>query len=176
MLWFHCDNTTGAIVTAGIGPEEIAHLQTAPTGQTLVVVPDGSVSNPFSEEPDFTVLKDYLRAKIDKDAGAFRARFITDVPGQSQTYEKKESECRAWTDGDEVANPDKYPFMIAEATVRGVPVAQVRAEIFAQVSMLTPLAALIEAHRVAAKTGVSNATTLLSVLQNAEVDWEGLLP
>lgn len=54
-------------------------------------------SNPLIQteglyELDLNVFRLALYAQIDKDAGAFRARFITDVPGQAQTYEKKERE------------------------------------------------------------------------------------
>lgn len=177
MLWFYCDDTTGAILSGGMAPnEDAAKMQPGREGANLFVVPDGSIDAPFDTIPNFSRLKDYLRAKVDADAGAFRSQFITDVPGQAQTYEKKEAEARLWTDGDEAANPDRYPFMLAEAQVRGIPIGQVRGEIIAQVGQLTPLAAMIEAHRVAAKQAILTATTLPAIMGAAEVDWPGLLP
>ena len=117
-------------------------------------------------------IRDALLDRIDREAGAIRARFITDVPGQAQTYEKKEAEARAWTAGDPEAD---YPFMAAEATVRGVPIAQVRAEIMAQVDALKPIAALVEAHRIHAKQSVKDAETVAGMILAATVDWEAVL-
>lgn len=177
MLWFYCDDTTGAILSGGMAPnEDAAKMQPGREGATLYVVPDGSIDSPFAQAPDFSRLRDHLRAVIDEGAGAFRARFVTDIPGQAQTYEKKEAEARRWTDGDEVANPDRYPFMLTEAQVRGIPIAQVRGEIMEQVGHLTPLAALIEAHRVAAKQDILAASTLPAIIAASVVDWGALLP
>lgn len=172
--WFVCDRNSGAIVTGGASPTEAdAQMRPLAESEQLYVVPDGAVGNAFSSTPDFTALKTHLRAAVDAAAGAFRTRFITDVPGQAQTYERKEAEARAWTDGADAA---QFPFMSTEAMVRSIPIAQVRAEIMAQVNALTPLAALIEAHRVVAKQAIDAATTLPAIIAAAEVDWEGLLP
>jgi len=173
MLWFHCDDNTGAIVTGGMSPTiEMAQAQQAAPGSSLFVVPDGSVANVFSAEPNFTVLREMLCQKIDGQAGELRMRFITDVPGQAQTYEKKEREARTWAPGNETAHPELYPFMIAEAQARGIDVAEVRAQIIRQVDALTPIAARIEARRVAAKAAISAATVLPHILAAAQVDWQ----
>jgi hypothetical protein len=175
-LWFHCDVETGAFITGGASVTEAdARGNLPPDGQVIVVVPDGSVSSPFPGPPNFSKLREHLRATIDQQAGALRARYISDAPGQAQTYEKKENEARSWFDGDEVANPHKYPFMIKEAEIRGVPIEQVRDEIMEQVNLLTPLAALIEAHRIAAKQAVLTAATLPAIVAAGTVDWENLL-
>lgn len=173
--WFFCDDQTGTIVSGGIAPDDQAQLQQPPEGQTLIIVADGAVASPFSATPDFTVLRERLRRQIDSQVGALRAQFITDVPGQAQTYEKKEAEARLWYEGDDQANPQRYPFMIAEANVRGISVADVCAEIMAQVGQLTPIAALLEAHRVAAKQAILNAATLPEIVAAARVDWQGLV-
>lgn len=173
MLWFHCNNDTGAIETGGMASDEVgARQQVAPIGSTLFVVPDGSISNTWTEMPDFTVLKAMLGAQIDAGAGALRARYITDVPGQAQTYERKEREARTWTDGADDAD---FPFLGTEASVRGITTAEVRAEVMAQVNALTPLAALIEAHRMAAKKGIEAAATLPAIVDAAAVDWDNVL-
>ena len=134
------------------------------------------VGSAYSATPDFTALRAYYRAKIDAEVGAVRVQFITDVPGQAQTYEKKEAEARLWTTGDEVTNPDRYPFMLAEAAVRAIPISQVRTEIMAQVDQLTPVAALMEAHRVNAKQIVLAATTLPDIVNGAVIPWNLILP
>ena len=74
----------------------------------------------FSLPIDLALVRTFYHARIDQEAGACRSRFITSVPGQAQTYLRKEAEARAWTDGDEVAHPEAYPFMLVEAGVRGV--------------------------------------------------------
>lgn len=174
--WYHCDIQTGAIRAAGFSPNETeARLNTAPDGCVLFMVADGLIYDPFSN-PDFSRLKDWLRGNVDREAGDLRAQYVTDVPGQAQTYEKKEAEARLWTDGDETAHPERYPFMLTEAQVRAVPISQVRAEIMAQVNLLTPVAALIEAHRVAAKMAVSAATTIPEIMTAGTVDWQSLVP
>lgn len=173
MLWFYCNNDTGAIETGGMASDEVgARQQVAPTGSTLFVVPDGSISNTWTGTPDFAVLKAMLGAQIDAGAGALRARFITDVPGQAQTYERKEREARAWTEGADDAD---FPFLATEASVRGVAIGTVRAEVMAQVNALTPMAALIEAHRMAAKIAIAGATTLPAIVAAAEIDWTAIL-
>lgn len=171
-MWFFCDDGTGAIVSGGVATFHDASLQTPPDGQSLYVVPDGSIGFPFSETPDFSLLRNGLLEKVDAEAGTIRRTYITDVPGQAQTYEKKEAEARRWQAGD----PDSdYPFMAAEAAAREVPIAQVRAEILAQVDALTPRAALIEAHRLASKERIRNGSTLPAIMAASQIDWEGLL-
>jgi hypothetical protein len=115
---------------------------------------------------------EWLHRKIDIEAGALRATFITDVPGQAQTYERKEREARSWVEG---ADPADFPFLTMEAQVRGVPVAQVQSEVMAQVNALTPLAAVIEAHRIAAKNNVVAAVTIGERAEAANVDWQSIL-
>ncbi len=173
--WFFCDDSSGAIFSGGIASFEDAHRQAPGEGQTLYVVPDGLVGSPFGDTPDFALLRAHLCLQIDIAAGSLRTRFITDIPGQAQTYEKKEMEARSWSVGAEAANPGAFPFILAEATVRGVSSETVRDEIMAQVQALTPLAAAIEAHRIAAKQAVAAAATLPAIVAAATVDWEELV-
>lgn len=148
-----------------------AAAQEVPEGLAVLQVPQAVVAtNPV----DLDALKTYFNGKIDAAVGALRQQFITDVPGQSETYYKKETEARSWTDGDEVAHPEKYPFMLAEASVRSVPISQVQSEIMAQVNALVPIAASIEAHRVAAKSSVLAASTLPTIMTAATVDWQAV--
>lgn len=175
MLWFYCDDVTKLVVSGGTSPNvEQAQIQPPIPGATLFIIPDGSVNSPFSDTPDFSALKSHLNLKIDAEAGEFRKRFITDTPGQAQTYEKKEVEARGWFTGDHLSNPDKYPFMLAEATVRGVSVEEVRDSIMAQVNMLIPLAAMVEAHRITAKSLISSSSNLPDIINASSVDWDGL--
>lgn len=127
-----------------------------------------------SATPDeFTAHEAGLHRVIDDQAGDFRKQFITDVPGQQQTYAEKEREARAFQGGD-----DPGPFLTAEAAARGIPVANVAAEIIATADYWRGLAALIEAARIAAKRVVTTekaAGDWSAMDAAAEVDWEGLL-
>lgn len=178
--WIVYDTSTFEVVSGGSGSG--SEIPRQPAGRAALPVSPQVLRISWAPEEgpiDIAALKSDLCDKLDREAGAFRIRFITDVPGQAQTYEKKEAEARLWAingAGDEVTNPDRYPFIIAEATVRSMTFADVQAEIMAQVSLLTPLAALIEAHRVNAKQAVLSGTTLPEIIGASLVDWEGLLP
>jgi len=171
MLWYYCDNETGAILTGGLSPnEETAkkNSELTPEGAGFYMVPDGSVSNMFEGTPDFSVLQNDLCNRIDREAGELRALFITDVPGQPQTYERKEREARAWTPESDPAN---FPFMTAEADERGIDIAVVQAEIMQQVETLIPLAARVEGRRIATKERIMKSTTLPGIISAYKVDW-----
>jgi len=173
------DRATGALVQyARVRENQVGLYENA---QNMVLAfPHSGISTSISNgqtvlDLDLAVLKPALRARVDRDVGEVRATFITDVPGQAQTYEKKEAEARLWTDGDEVTHPERYPFMLTEAQVRGVTIAQVQAEIMAQVDALTPVAATVEAHRIAAKAAISAASTASEAVLAAAVDWQAVL-
>jgi glycogen debranching enzyme len=120
-------------------------------------------------------LKQALRAMVDQQSGNFRLRFITDIPGQSQVYQKKESEATAWTPGDELINPDRYPFMLAESSTRGISVSQVREEILAQVAYYSAISSKIESTRVASKQKILNAVDIPSAISASIIDWEHII-
>ena len=98
----------------------------------------------------------------------FDRLFITDVPGQAQTYERKETEARKWQEGD----PDSdYPFMAAEASMTGQTLEQVRDSILGAVNQLVPLAAHIEGKRMAAKKAIAAETNIKAIVNAAQVDF-----
>lgn len=142
------------------------------TGETWHLLPMEAMN---SLPVDLAIVKDFYCARIDAGAGDARSRFITDVPGQAQTYEKKEAEARAWTAGDDAAHPERYPFMLAEAVATGQTIAEVRASIMAQVDLLTPIAARIEGARIAAKMSAQAAATIPEIAAAATVDWNAVL-
>lgn len=144
-------------ILANTGPDEVGY---AVPQQAVMTFPI-----------DIPMIRAFYHERIDQEAGAFRSRFITDVPGQAQTYVRKEIEARSWVEGDEASNPDAYPFMIAEAAIRSVPIEQVRDEIMAQVNALAPIAALIEAKRIYAKRAVDDAADIPAIASAAAIDW-----
>lgn len=117
-----------------------------------------------------------LIAEINSGAEAARKTITPDIFGQSYADLKLADEARAWVTGDDVAYPERYRFMIAEAARRSVSVATVRAD---QVSWLTtnePSLADIEAYRKAAIADVLAASTASAKHTAAVVDWNALLP
>lgn len=115
-----------------------------------------------------------LHAQIDLAAGAFRARFITDVPGQAQTYEAKAAEAAAWLTASD-PDPADYPFLSAEAAASGLTVLAVAQTIAATTTEWRHLAAAIEGARMGAKRAVTAATTAETKRAAANVDWEALI-
>lgn len=66
-------------------------------------------------------------AAIDAAAGAARARYITDVTGQSAVYLRKAEQARAWLASGLAGDPP--PYIAAEAAARGLVPADLAAEI-----------------------------------------------
>lgn len=181
-MWFFCDDVSQDIVTGGFVPEASdAELQAVPAGQSMFTVPDGTIGNPFSATPDFTLLKAYLRNQINLQAESLFVQYATAIAGQDRRYLIKQQEAVAYTPGDEVANPANYPFMIAEAQIRtlvsGAPVtvATVQTEIMAQITESIAPEAGIEAYRVALRLQVTNATKLPTMVNAANQDWAAIL-
>jgi hypothetical protein len=181
--WFHCDDTTGAIVSYGMSPnDKEASLQAPAEGLSLYVVPDGLVTIvPQLGGFDLTRLRAWARAKIDAEADAVFRSYVTDIAGQDRRYLLKSQEAQAWSDGDELANPERYPFMIAEAAIRSqvfgqaVTVAQVRGEIIAQVQQSVLPEAALEGAKVAYKLLAQSAPTLPAIVAAANVDWQAVI-
>ena len=160
------DGTTTRIIGVPDYPSLIANTEAGEIGYEVPLLA-------VSEFPiKLDMVRAFYHARIDVAAGAERSKYITDVPGQAQTYQRKEDEARRWSEGDEAAHPELYPFMIAEADMRGVPIEQVRDEILAQVNALAPLAAMIEAKRICAKRAVDAAEDIPGIAGAAAVDWE----
>lgn len=102
------------------------------------------------------------QAQVDDAAGQARLRYITDVPGQQATYQRKEQQAREWT---EAGYPEPAPsFILAEAqALQTTPQA-----IAVQVITLADFWAYvkgpeIEASRIQWKAAVRAATSLEAV-------------
>lgn len=180
--WFHCDDGTKGIVAGGVSATTAeAQLQVAPSGQTLYVVPDGTIGSPFSATPDFTALQTYYLDYINNQVEPFITEGTTTIKGQDKRYLMKQTEATVWTTGDDVAFPGKYPFMIAEAAARTavsgatVTVATVRNQIIDEINATIDLEAGLEGYRVAFRTAVLAATTLPDIVAAGEVDWQSLV-
>jgi hypothetical protein len=167
-------NATGVIDGWGDIPTNQIPLQ-ARSGMTVLecsqdTVQRDVVDNRTVISVDLAWVKNSLRALVDSNVQSARSNLITDIAGQSQVYEKKEAEARAWVAGDETANPDKYPFMIAEASALNVSVSDVRDSIIAKVNAVTPVMAELEAKRLAAKVAISNADSISEAIASSLID------
>lgn len=120
------------------------------------------VLNPALLPAAITQAQARAQAQVDDAAGRARLRYITDVPGQQATYQRKEQQAREWT---EAGYPEPAPsFIAAEAeALDTTPQA-----IAVQVITLADFWAYskgpeIEAARIKWKAAVRSATTLEAV-------------
>jgi hypothetical protein len=167
-------NETGVIDAWGEIPLSQIALQARPNMTVLECSQDTVqrevVDNRTVIILDLAWLKNALRALVDSKVQSARSNIITDIAGQSQIYEKKEAEARLWIDGDDVANPSKYPFMIAESVALNVPVSDVKDSIIDRVNSITPIMAELEAKRVAAKIAISNSQSIQDAIAASLID------
>lgn len=169
-------NSTGAIDGWGDIPASQIPLQ-AQDGMTILECSQDTVEKQVVDgrtliSVDLDWLKQSLRALVDSNVSTFRSQFITNIAGQDQIYAKKEAEAEAWSDGDDVANPEKYPFMIAEAEALGVSVSIVRQSITEKVRQIAPIMAMIEAQRVSAKSAILNSQSISQAIAASLIDFD----
>lgn len=116
-----------------------------------------------------------LHRQIDASAGEFRRQFITDVPGQAETYVEKAAEAAAYA----IDPNGAYPFLAAEAAALGVPLADVADEVAATAAAWRALAAAIEGRRRGAKKAVTEARIAgdwAAMNAASAIIWQDLLP
>jgi hypothetical protein len=155
------------------------------TGWTAVQVPAGFHDGWMRFEAgafveDWSRMEADLYARIDAEAGTARCRFITDVPGQQLTYQRKEREAYTWASA---AEPDvaDFPFLAAEVRATGGnPAARsdvdgAAATIIAAAESWAVIGSTIEEARIRAKRAVSAAATVEAKRAAAAVDWEEVL-
>lgn len=116
-------------------------------------------------------VRNSLFAKIDADAEAARARFITPGSGQAMTYLAKQTEAAAY-----LANPAaSTPFLTAEAAATGTTVAALAAVVDGNATAWLAVGAKIEAARRGAKMAVAAATNIAVMHAASQVDWAAVL-
>lgn len=103
-------------------------------------------------------IRDRAFTQIDEVAGRVRLRYITSVPGQAETYTRKEAQARAWV---AVGFSGPAPsFIAAEAVALGVPPQQVAEEVISLADFWEQAKGpQIEATRIAGKATVRAAAT-----------------
>ena len=120
---------------------------------------------------DLTDLRAEAVARVNAEAGAFRRRFITDIPGQIGTYLAKEAEAKAYAT-DQGAD---CPYLESEARATNRPVGDVATEVSQTAARWRKLDAAIEGARRGAVLAIEGALTADRISAAGFVDWEALL-
>jgi len=168
--WIFFDIATGAELWRGSGTTGNAAIQPIPDGAGMVIVPQAVVASPTL---DLGVLRTVLCARIDAEAEAVRQRFITPGPGQAMEYVYVAREALDW----QADNTAPVPFIAREAALRGVPVADIVAEVSAASSAWgSVIGPEIRAVRMKAKSDVMQAPTLGAIVAASVIDWSALAP
>lgn len=128
----------------------------------------------FEVMQDLSVIKADLLAKIDKQAGAVRGRYITTTPGQEMIYLEKRREAELILadpgQGDNV--PDaSTPHITSEASQHGVTRFEKAVEVVTMAQLWATISPAIETLRLAAKDAVNAATTVAQARAAANITW-----
>lgn len=165
--WIVFDVTSGSELWRGSGSTGTSVYQQLPDGAALVVVPQGVIATP---ELNLDLLRGYLALRIDAEAETIRQRFLTPGAGQAMTYQRKEVEARAWL----IENRTATPFLSAEASARGMTVADLAPEVIQLADAWVAIGAGIEGLRMGAKAAVGRAISLGAIVAASKVNWSAL--
>lgn len=183
MLWFHCDDGTGEIVSGGLAKDAAeASLNPPETGKVMCLVPDGAVDYRIGAAPDFTKLRDFLSLQIDAEANAVRDRVIKADTGLKYEYDRAIAQARTFQ-----AQPEAGPFLALEADVNAGTIDPRTGTAVTTLEQAADLVLSTEAYygakadairnaRLVAKGGVKAAETLPAILAAGQVDWAAVLP
>lgn len=135
-------------------------------------------SDTFAPPPAFargeSVVKAEAIARVNEAAGACRAKYLTVVPGQAETYLLKADELKAY-DAVIAANgtPDAadYPILSSEATATGSTLDDVVTLVRATRAAWLQLAAVVEGMRRGAIVAIEHATNDAEVLSAIPEVW-----
>lgn len=137
---------------------------------------EGGVWAPLVPPVSLQDLKAKAAARVDYLAGQARLRYITDVPGQAETYQAKATEAKEWSTLGFTGEPP--PFIRAEASRRGVTPSALAQEILDLATLWsTEKGPEIEAARIYWKSTTRAAQTeaeLDTTLASAEAELETL--
>lgn len=170
----------------------------APSGAAAISFSDGEMLSASGALPEYELVngvvthvgpplamaQEQANAAIDVQAGQTRLKYITNVPGQPDTYTQKATDATNYkAAGYPLASLANYPWVQGETfalygTAPTAAQAQAAADgILNVLSTWTAKGAAIEQQRRAGKISVGNATTVAAVqtaLQNAIAALQGL--
>ena len=167
--WIVYDVASGGERWRGSGMPGAAASQVLPGGLALVVVDPRALEG---VSLDLGILRASAAAQIDAQAEQVRQAFLTPGAGQALTYQRKEAEARAFVADQRTATP----FLAAEAAARGMPVADVAAEVITLADRWIAAGALIEGLRMGAKAALAAAETLGAIVNASRVNWSAANP
>ena len=165
--WIVYDLASGEELWRGGGSIGSAAQQQFPEGMGMVMVPAQVVRAPTL---DLDALRDASAVKVDAEAEVIRQGVLTPGAGQAMTYQRKEAEARAWL----IDNDTTTPFLTAEASARGMTIADLAAEIIQLADAWVAIGAAIEGLRMGAKAAVGRAANLGEIVAASKVDWSVL--
>lgn len=159
------------------GVAEIAEADPPPAwmtviGRELVDVAGIPTRRWITQAIDIETFRARQLAAMNVSAGAFRARFITDIPGQQATYLAKEAEAKAWAEG---ADPADFPYLAHEAAASGKTIAEIVALVLATADAWRAMDPKIEGRRRGACVAIAAAETPEDIILAATVDWGAAL-
>lgn len=167
-FWIVYDLASGDELWRGSGSAGSAEQQALPEGCSLVVVPPETVRGATL---DLGALRAAVIAQIDAQAEQARQVFLTPGAGQVMTYQRKEAEARAWIADQRTA----VPFLDAEAAARGLPLADVAAEVIRLADRWTAAGSAIEGLRMGAKLAATKAATIGAIVAARRIEWSSIL-
>lgn len=134
-------------------------------------IADGAVTaNCGVEDRPLAEVRTEAVARINREAGATRALYVTVATGQEGTYTAKEREARAYAT-DPAPDPARYPYLSAEATFTNSPIAAIAALILATADAWTAVNAEIEGRRRGALEAVKVAADVTAVAALFPIPW-----
>lgn len=171
------DAETGALLQFGQYPEQDFWALEG-EGKIALAFPASGIAQTVAEGGtliglDLAVLKPLAIARVNRQAGEFRTKFITSIPGQEAVYLLKQQEAKAWAVG---ADPADFPYLAAEAAATGVTVADLVASVLAISAAWGVISPAIEAARRGAITAIDAASSTPAVVAAMQVDWQALIP
>lgn len=101
--------------------------------------------------------------EIDIKAGQARSKYITSVPGQSETYTAKYEDAKAFVAAGYPLNTTDYPWVKADSEAYGITPEQSANNIIALRNAWTNIGATVEKIRLGGKTQVNAATTVAEI-------------
>ena len=119
--------------------------------------------------PDLETYRAQALAKVDADAGAACAKYVTVAAMQAHRYQRKYDQARAFLANE----PGPFGMLEAQAAETGDTVAMIAAEVIATADLWLPLEDAIEGKRMGAKKAIRAAASYAAIdaaIPSAE-DW-----
>lgn len=153
----------------------VFEITAAVPGLTIVEMIGRYITTPWLiHAHDLAALAAQAKSRIDAAAETARLQYITAGSGQAMVYEQKNAEAKRYfeiVDGGGTPDPADYVILAAEAAAKEEALADVAALVRDTAAAWLPVAAMIEAKRMAGKKAVDAAPTVSAVLAAEQINW-----